>query len=414
VRICLASIHPRLLSGQIDSLVGLARLLRERGHEVSIVSAFADVDLLDADRAFGAAAEAGHLVPRMTRLLNIGQALDREGRRSDLIHLNLPTPSFGVVANILQARLGRPVVVGFEAHLPTLLDIYRQAYVSAAPRFYLPHLLINNRLLARLGGFGAAHYVVASQYQLDELVGLGAPADRVSAIPNLFDPARLTSVGGRSPMAERSGREGARIGYVGHFNHVKGVDLLVRALPAIRRSHPHARLALAWSGLGDAGLVRRAIAEAGVSEQVELVGRVSVDAFLAECDVCVLPYRLTMGQAAFPGLVLEAMAVGVPLVTTDLPLLRELLQGDGLALLAQPENPTDLARHITRLLDDPAGAGRMVARQRRAIATRLSPTILVRRYEELYERVLSPEPAGQAGVLPTVERGEPVRSAALR
>jgi glycosyltransferase involved in cell wall biosynthesis len=414
MRICIASIHPRLLSGQIDSLVGLARLLRERGHDVSIVSAFADVDLLDAERAFGVAAEAGHLVPRLTRLLSIGQALDREARRADLIHLNLPTPSFGVLANILQARSGRPVVVGFEAHLPNPLDIFRRSYVRAAPRFYLPRLLINNRLLAGLGGFAAAHYVVASQYQVNELVSLGAPADRVSAIPNLFDAVRLAGVGGRQPTSERPGRGCARIGYVGHFNHVKGVDLLVRALPFIREAHPNARLALAWSGLGDAGPVRRAIAEAGVSEQVELVGRVSVAAFLAECDVCVLPYRLTMGQAAFPGLVLEAMAAGVPLVTTDLPLLRELLQDDGLALLAQPESPADLARQVSQLLDDPAGARRMVARQRRAIATRLSPAILVRRYEELYERVLSPEPAGQAGLLPTIERGERVRSAALR
>ncbi len=412
MHICLASLHPRLLSGQIDSLAALARALRTRGHDVSVASAFADADVLDPGRAFGAAAEPGQLAPRLVRLQQVWRTIEREAAAADLVQLNLPTPSFTILANLLQVRVKRPVIVGFEAHLPRLGEAIRHCRPGAAPRFYLPRLLVNNPLIARLTGFHAAHYVVASQYQVDELIRLGAPADRISAIPNLYDWHRLAAEGQAGLEQLPPGEP--LLGYVGHFNHVKGVDVLVRAFPLVQKAYPNARLVLAWSGLGDPEPIRRAIAATGLADRIHLVGRVSVAALLRRSDVCVLPYRLTIGQAAFPGLVLEALGVGVPLVTSDLPLLRELVAPDRLAALARPEDPVDLAGQIRGLLDDPAAATRMVARQRRAIATYLSPTVLVRRFEDLYERILASTTAGQAHVLRSAERRRRVRSTAIR
>lgn len=405
MRICLASIHPRLLSGQIDSLVGLARALRARGHEVKIISAFAEEDLFDSQRAFARAAEPGRLVPRLARMSRIWRAIEREARVSDLVHLNLPTPSFTLLANLLQARLAVPLVVGFEAHLIGPGDVLPHGRLLAAPKFYGPRLLVNNAAVARLSGFRAAHYVVASAFQAAELAAAGAPPERITTIPNLFDWARLTK---DDPVDGQLGElppDRPRIGYIGHFNHVKGVDLLVRALPEIGARYPDARLILAWSGLGDARPIQQAIAQTGLADRVTILGRVAVGSFLSRCDVCVLPYRLTIGQAAFPGLVLEAMAAGVPLVTSDLPLLCELVGKDQVARLARPEDPLDLARQICALLDDPAGGRAMVERQRRTITARLSPTLLVRRYEELYENTLVGAGAGQAHVLSAARGG---------
>jgi glycosyltransferase involved in cell wall biosynthesis len=414
MRICLATIHPRLLSGQLDSLAGLARLLRARGHEVAIVTPFTDDDVLDARRAFGPAAEGKTILPRLARLHQIWQTIAREGGAADVVHLNLPTPSFGVLANLVAARLRTPLIVGYEAHLPRSADLLRPSYLRDAARFYLPRLVVNNSALVRLAGFAADHYVVASQFQADELARLGLSTDRISTIPNLFDPARLSEDVGESPLTAIRRGPGPLLAYVGHFNHVKGVDVLVRAFPGVLARHPEARLVLAWSGLGDAGPVQRAINETGAADRIHLLGRVPVARLLAECDGCVLPYRLTIGQAAFPGLVLEAMAVGVPLVSSDLPLLRELLAPDDLAYLARPDDPTDLAAQINRLLDQPAAAQSMVTRQKRAIRSNLAPAILVRRYEDLYERVIAGAPARQASVLPAGERRRPVRSSAIR
>lgn len=381
MRICLVSIHPRLLSGQINALVGLGRALQERGHQVKLVTAFAETRLLDPDRIYGPEASAGLLLGKLARVARIVRHVQEAATEADVVQLNLPTPSFSIVGDVVQALLRRPIIVGFEAQLPAAADLVRR--LPAAPQFYLPHVLINNRLVTRLSAFRASRYVVASAVQAAELGSLGVPAERISVIPNLIDDRRLQE----ELASEVDGLPAGRpiIGYVGHFNHVKGVDVLVRALPAVLAEYPRAQLVLAWSGLGPAGPVRRAIAEAGVADHVHLIGRVPVAAMLRQSDVFVLPYRLTIGQAAYPGLVLEAMATGVPLVTSDLPLLRELIEEGREAELAQPEDPWDLARSILRLLDDPRRRAAMVRSQRQLMRSSFDPTVLVRKYEAIYD-----------------------------
>src|SRR5207248_7886950 len=120
------------------------------------------------------------------------------------------------------------------------------------------------------------------------------------------------------------------------------------------------RLVMAWSGLGQQARMRRTVARAGVADRVIELGRLDVAQLFAAADVVALPYRFTIGQAAYPGTVIEAMWVGVPLVTSDLPLLAELADGGQTALLARPGDPTDLADQITRLLTETARAAQLV------------------------------------------------------
>jgi glycosyltransferase involved in cell wall biosynthesis len=382
VKVCLVSIHPRLLSGQINALVGLARGLRDRGHEVQLVTAFAETRLLDPERIYGPEANAGLLLSKLARVVRIVRRLQNTALDADIVQMNLPTPSFALVGDVVQALLGRPIVVGFEAHLPAVRDLVSRRMV-AAPQFYLPQLLINNRLIARTARFRAAHYVVASMLQAAELESLGVPRDRISVIPNLVDLSRLDE--DLDPDAVALPQNGPIISYIGHFNHVKGVDVLVRAMPFVLERHPTAHLVIAWSGLGPRGPIWKAIRETGVGERVHLIGRVPVAGLLRRSTVFALPYRLTIGQAAYPGLVLEAMATGVPLVTSDLPLLREIIEPGREAELARPEDPEDLARAICRLLDDPAHRAQMVRAQRFLMRFSFDPARLVRQYEEIYD-----------------------------
>ncbi|MBX6770112.1 MAG: glycosyltransferase family 4 protein [Chloroflexi bacterium] len=382
MKVCLVSIHPRLLSGQINALVGLARGLRDRGHEVQLVTAFAETRLLDPERIYGPEANAGLLLSKLARVVRIVRRLQNTALDADVVQMNLPTPSFALVGDIVQALLGRPIVVGFEAHLPAVRDLVSRRLV-AAPQFYLPQLLINNRLIARTARFRAARYVVASALQAAELEGLGVPRDRISVIPNLVDLSRLDE--DLDPDAVALPQHGPIISYIGHFNHVKGVDVLVRAMPFVLERHPTAHLVIAWSGLGPRGPIWKAIRETGVGERVHLIGRVPVAGLLRRSTVFALPYRLTIGQAAYPGLVLEAMATGVPLVTSDLPLLREIIEPGREAELAHPEDPEDLARAICRLLDDPAHRAQMVRAQRFLMRFSFDPARLVRQYEEIYD-----------------------------
>jgi glycosyltransferase involved in cell wall biosynthesis len=382
MRICLVSIHPSLVSGQISSLIGLAHILRQRGHEVRIVSSFPEDRLAcGLQNVAGETGGWGELL-KVPNALQVISQLRTTAATADVVHLNLPTPSFAFLGNLAQSLLGRPIVVGFEAHLPAPGDIWGPRVVEA-PLFYVPQFLIHNRLLARLGGYHAGRYVVASKYQASELECLGASTERISIIPNVIDPRRLRAEG-NNPLVGWP-ESGPTIAYIGHFNHGKGVDLLVRAMPHVLAEHPEARLVLAWSGMGRWQPVAQAITATRQADRIRVTGRVPVGTALQRTDVCVLPYRLTAGQAAFPDLLLEALSTGVPLVTTNLPLLRELIEPGRQAELAEPENPRDLARAINRLLSSAERRRQMVAQQRLLVHQVYNPEKLAAQYEALYE-----------------------------
>jgi glycosyltransferase involved in cell wall biosynthesis len=390
MRICLASIHPRRVSGQIESLLGLAEQLERLGDEVVLASAFAPGELLHlADEG------ARGMLGKLRRVWQALQVVEHRARGADVLYLALPTPAFALLGDVLRVRTGLPVVVAFEAHLADPAQLLFGGYLARDARFYLPRLLINNGLVARWSAYRCDRYVVSTELQRRELLRLGVPAERVCVLPNVSHNRKLASPSQAQARARLGLSAGPLVSYVGHFHHVKGADLLATACGAVLRRHPRAALAIAWSGLGDPRPIRRNLAENGLAAGAVWFGQVDVGAVLAASDVLALPYRLTIGQNAFPNVLLEALSVGVPLVTSRLPLLEELLRDGDTALLVPPNDAASLALAIDRLLRDAALRGRMRAQQRRLVAQRLAPELLARHYHALFLEVQH----GQAGIL---------------
>jgi len=253
---------------------------------------------------------------------------------------------------------------------------------------YLPLWGVNNGLVARLGPHSAPLYVVSSDYQGRELRSIGVPGDRIAIVPNIIEYSKLSQC--EPEIARRQfgiALDGEVLGYIGHFNDVKGVDVLARAFLEVARERPSSRLALAWSGQGNGDEIRHLLTP--VKDRVTWLGKVHVGRFLSAVDVLALPYRLTAGQGAYPSLVLEAMHAGRPVVTSALPLLEELVGQDQVALLCPPEDHAALAQNVLQLLASPARRQEMAAAQIRVMATRFAPEALAAQYESLYDSLVS-------------------------
>src|SRR5439155_2503688 len=123
-------------------------------------------------------------------LRTVGQIAEA-GRGADLVHLNLPTPAFSWLADLVQRRARRPLVVGYEAHLANARQLISGSYLRRDFSFYLPRILINNGFWGRCSLYRCQRYVVASHWQRAELYALGVPERRVVNIPNLVDRAKL-------------------------------------------------------------------------------------------------------------------------------------------------------------------------------------------------------------------------------
>ena len=384
MRIVVASLHPRPFSGQIHSLRALAQTLATTGNHVWLRSAALP----------GGPSRLPSLVRYAVSALGLLRTLVRAADDADVVHLCLPTPGFTLVADWLATHTRTPLVVGYEAPLISgnlVGSVVREVWRELG--FYAPRLLINNRLVAKAAQYRAGAYVVSSRYQQAQLQQLGVKA-RIAVIPNVVElpdggddeweaidhPAlarRRIGLPERVPL----------VGYIGHFHPVKGVETLVRAFAQLRAHAPEARLVLAWSGLGDRGAIASLLDQLGCSDRTIWLGRTSLPDLLRALDVLALPYRHPIGQNAFPNVLLEAHGLGVPLVSTRIPVVAEACQAPETALLVSPDEPGDLATAVGSLLDDVALREAMVRQQRLRFAERFAPVALARRYLGLYRSV---------------------------
>lgn len=157
---------------------------------------------------------------------------------------------------------------------------------------------------------------------------------------------------------------------VGRLVEKKGFDDLLRAWPAVRVRIPRARLVLVGDGPEDARL--RALArDQGIADSVTFEGPQSQDrvrALMAEAAVFCLPCRVAAdgNRDGLPTVLLEALASGVPCVTTPVTGNPEIVRDGVEGRLVEPGDAVALAGALGDLLGDPGTLARMsfAARQR--------------------------------------------------
>ena len=133
----------------------------------------------------------------------------------------------------------------------------------------------------------------------------------------------------------------------------------LRAFAIVRRHHPAARLVVAGSGPEGPALERLAI-ELGLDDAVRFAGRVGRDemaALLRDSSVALNPSLADN----MPNSVLEALASGVPVVSTNVGGVPFIVADGTSALLVPPRDPQAMAAAVLRLLGDPALAARLAA-----------------------------------------------------
>lgn len=289
--------------------------------------------------------------------------LVRELRRTDVLHAHM----FGsnVWASVLGPLLGVPVVIGHE-----------HAFAHTGGPF---QAAIDRHVVAR----GCRALIAPSPLVRARMVGPdGVPAERVVVLPNGVEARRPTA--GRDLRDDLGIRADAPVvGSVGSLRAIKRFDVLIDAAAALRGSHPGVRVVIAGDGPERAALEAR-IADRGLTGTVLLLGaRDDVPDVLAACDVAV-----TCSDAeASPLAIMEYMGAGLPTVATAVGGIPDVI-GDGEhGVLVPRRDPAALATAVGELLDDPgrrAALGRAAAARRRA---EFDLAVMVRRVEELYERL---------------------------
>jgi len=245
------------------------------------------------------------------------------------------------LASLIGARdLDVPVVQAFHA-LGTVKRRH-QGRADTSP----PQRLRIEAAIAR----GVDAVIATCSDEVQELIRMGAPTERIEIVPCGVDLELFTDRGPALPRTERR-----RLVTVGRLVERKGVQTLIQALPRIGGTE------LLIAGGPDAAHldgdpdVRRLRVEAerhGVAERVHFLGRVlrgDMPALLRSADIVVtVPWYEPFGIVP-----LEAMACGKPVVGSSVGGLLDTIVPDVTGVLVPPRRPDALAESVASLLRDP-------------------------------------------------------------
>ena len=186
---------------------------------------------------------------------------------------------------------------------------------------------------------------------------LRVPRDEIAVIERGRSPERLGPPGAERRAAARKalGWDGGApvLLHVGRQDYQKGHLDLLDAFARVHATHPAAVLALAGRRGRASAAIDARLAGSAIEGAVRLLGqRDDVPELLAASDCFVFPSHFE----GLGGSVIEAMALELPVVASDVPALRETVEHERTGLLVPPGDPAALAAAVARVLDEPEAA----------------------------------------------------------
>jgi glycosyltransferase involved in cell wall biosynthesis len=364
------------MGGADQQILTLARAMRSRGHQVRIV-ALAPLGPMGLEaRRDGLAIESLELRRRpgdLARILRLARML--RDWRPDVLHSHM------VHANLL-ARALRLLT-----RVPALISTIHS--INDGGRLRMTAYRLTNPLVDR--------FTIISRLAAERYVGIGAvPASRLEVIPNAVDTDHFR------PRPEARGPMRAELGLgdefawvaVGRFEEAKDYPTMLAAFVAHAAVGSRSRLLLVGKGSLQSN-VEATVRAHGLGERVSFLGvRRDVPQLLSAADA----YLLSSAWEGMPVVLLEAAAVGLPIVATRVGGVPEVVEDGVTGFLVPPGDPASLAAAMQRLESlTPASRLAMGARGRELVERSYGTDSIMNEWERIYFELAGTSRAGSVG-----------------
>jgi glycosyltransferase involved in cell wall biosynthesis len=335
----------------------------------------------DLERRLEAAGIPTEFIRMRSRFdLTAARQVSRLARRfnADIIHTHQ-------VRNALVGRLAaRP------DRRPVVSHVHSPAFRESGGRLRNVSTGSIDRLLA-----GWTHrFITVSNSLAAEMAALGVPRERIRVVPNGIPLPANPATSARADLRGEFGLDdnAQLIGLVANLRPRKGADILIQALGLLHDPFGRVRLMLVGEPFREGGRdygreLREVAASMGVGERTFLVGfRPDVEEILAGLDLFVLPSLFGEG---LPMVLLEAMGAALPVISTPVEGIPEVIANEQNGLLVPTEDPASLARAIERLLADPALRQRLGEAGRRTVLERYTADGMAAAIERVYDELIA-------------------------
>lgn len=361
-----------ILGGIENHIRLLAEASAKRGHEVTAL-------VTSLDRVTRSETLNAVKLVKTARWLNISSAplspamfgrARTLGREADIVHLHFPYP-LGEMAHLFSNTSAKTVITYHS-------DIVRQKFLLI---LYRPFLW---RILRR-----ADRIIATSPRYIDTSPFISRFREKCSVVPLGIDVNRFAHVDGVKVQALRTklqkNPDSLLLLGLGRLRYYKGFDTMIRALQSLHS------MQFVLVGSGPMENEWRQLAQSlGVSDRVTFAGEVS-DADLASyyqaADLFVLPANAR--TEAFGAVLAEAMAAGLPCVTTEVGSGTSWVVQDGVTgTVVPPRDPRALAEAIERILGDGDTRSKMSHAAAQRARHKFDEQMMIERVLDIYRSLL--------------------------
>ena len=419
IYIAISTFHP-FVGGAEKQAHAQGRILRERGHEATIVTfrhekewakheildkvpviRVAGFLLIDRKKQFRAVQQALYIVA----LVVMGWRLWQERHEYDLLHV-YQLSLLALPAAIVCKLSGKPLIVAVRSSgSGKVTGTHNKASLLAGPldpatpwlyvdaqtwvdgdlealvRMGKPFVRYTRTLMLQIH----AVVVVLSSRMKEYVAAHDFLLPNTQRIPNGVDTTRFYPLSDMPSQDKRA----RTVVCVAKLRYEKGVDVLIQAWRLVQQEVPQARLILVGSGPIEPQLTQMAEA-LGIKESIEFAGLQSdVIAQLHRAGIAVLPSR----WEGMPNAVLEAMACEIPCIATRVSGSEDIIEQGVNGLLVEIEDYEAMAAALLTLLKDPTLARKCGQAARTTVEQHYSLEHITDIYIELYQKMVMPQTA---------------------
>lgn len=292
--------------------------------------------------------------------------------RPDVVHLHDP-----ILQTLVPALVMAGCRVVIDVHEYTARQFFDKSWL---PRGLRPAVTVAYRLVERCAVALAAGVVVAGPQMAEDF-----PSGKTVVVQNFprLDATISSGEGARRTVSRRSD-----FVYVGALSEARGAISMLDALPT--------GASLALAGVFQPPELENALQQNGAWSTVDYHGVLPHEEVLSlvaasRCGLAVLHPRPNYIEA-WPTKLFEYMAAGLPVIASDFPLWRDIVEHANCGLLVDPMDTTAITDAMTWILDHPTEAHEMGTRGREAVLLRYNWEHEAKSLVALYERILQDGP----------------------
>ena len=222
---------------------------------------------------------------------------------------------------------------------------------------------------------------------------INIPEQRIKHIKNAVDASRFHPLysSQRQAWREKRGFNGTEllVLFCGNFRPIKGLDILVEALPRVSKAVPQARLLILGHEKFIPGSVKESLQkkiQEGQIPHINFEGETpSPELYYGAADLLAMPSR----QEGFPNVLMEAMACELATVSSDTCGINELIIPGENGILVPADDPGRLADAMITLLQNPDQRASLGKKAREYVVRNLTFQQIAGQYFQLYNEVIT-------------------------